>query len=335
MKALKMKENELNEEDKTGCRVEAVRGVSLQIHEEVLLFCWFPYIQWEKPIALNNNVHSHNWSSSTAIGRNDQQRSQDQYLGLDRGCCCTSLCGREDLYSYPVDSQHGMGRLDYNTRNGECILPPKQSTTNSFCIPTLDQSLSLSNAAVNSIQVHYGAGQDFIYLSPHEKIMALKTEYISLPACTFCGCFAKISVALLLKRIMNRDKRREFWLWFIIISVFIVNALLTAVTFLQCIPVEKNWNPSVRGACWNQSVHRAVAYFQGGRSSELVSNCRDSLAYLCSILDFHGHCIGAFSDPHFVQDSDETHNQTLARFSHVSGHHVRGFLLQKSWLNRY
>lgn len=83
------------------------------------------------------------------------------------------------------------------------------------------------------------------------------------------ACFGKISIALLLMRIMNRNKPYEIFLWGLIVILFVVNLLLTILTFSQCTPVTYLWdqlNPEVayKGSCWDPHIQKNYGYFQGG-----------------------------------------------------------------------
>ena len=45
------------------------------------------------------------------------------------------------------------------------------------------------------------------------------------------------------------------WLvWFIIVSVNVALGVAIAITWLQCDPIEKTWNPTVHGKCWNKLI---------------------------------------------------------------------------------
>ena len=136
------------------------------------------------------------------------------------------------------------------------------------------QSLSLATTIICTLQVHYGLGRHIIYLDPYQIEMFIKTDILSQPFSTFSSCFAKISVALLLKRMMNREKVQEFFLYFIIISLLIVNIILNVVTFTRCKPVEALWNLNIHGHCLSVSLIKDLGIFQGGRFKRAVLRLR-------------------------------------------------------------
>ena len=93
--------------------------------------------------------------------------------------------------------------------------------------------------------------------------------WLTTPFSTFSACFGKISIALLLMRMMNRNRPYEVFLWGLIVILFVVNLLLTILTFSQCTPVTYLWdqlNPKVdyKGSCWDPHIQRNYGYFQGG-----------------------------------------------------------------------
>ena len=59
----------------------------------------------------------------------------------------------------------------------------------------------------------------------------------------------KYAVVMLLCKIMSPSKPRRWFLWGLVIvltAIYVVNIVLLSV---QCIPLEKFWNPSLPGSC--------------------------------------------------------------------------------------
>lgn len=94
--------------------------------------------------------------------------------------------------------------------------------------------------------------------------MAIEYMYLSQPFSMSSSCMGKISVALLVKRMMNRNKPMEYFLYFIIASLLIVNAATNIVTFTQCKPIEALWDRSVSGVCKDAAIYRGMTLLQGG-----------------------------------------------------------------------
>ena len=130
------------------------------------------------------------------------------------------------------------------------------------------QVLSIATSIVNTLQVHYGVGRHLVYLiqDPARLEKALMYVQFSQPFSTFSSCFAKISVALLLMRLMARNRTRELFLWFIIGLLLVVNTVFNIVTFTQCRPVRYLWSVVRDGHCINGDVNTDLGYLQGGTS---------------------------------------------------------------------
>jgi hypothetical protein len=73
-------------------------------------------------------------------------------------------------------------------------------------------------------------GRHAAYLDPDNIINPVKMIWLTTPISTMSACFGKVSIALLLKRIINRNKIQVAFLWSLIISLLIVNLLLTIIT---------------------------------------------------------------------------------------------------------
>jgi hypothetical protein len=121
------------------------------------------------------------------------------------------------------------------------------------------------------LEVHYGTGRHAAFLTPSQITNSVKMIWLTTPFSTMSACFGKISIALFLMRIMDRSKGKAStrFLWSLIVGLFLVNLLLTIITFSQCTPVTFLWdrvNPNVsyHGTCWDSRVQQDYGYFQGG-----------------------------------------------------------------------
>lgn len=124
--------------------------------------------------------------------------------------------------------------------------------------------------------VHYGVGRHAIYLSEDQRVNAVYMIWLSVPFSPGSAAFGKVSIALLLMRLMNRSRWREIFLWVLIFFLFAMTLVLIIVTFSQCTPVSFLWN-RVRvvpplGACWEHTIQQDIGYLQGTFSawSDLV-----------------------------------------------------------------
>ena len=140
----------------------------------------------------------------------------------------------------------------------------------SFRVSTLtsfSKLLSLITTALITVQVAYGVGRHSIFLDPHQMQMSVKYIYLTQIPSTFSSCFGKIAVALLLKRIIAPNRAMALFLWFVIISLLIVNVFVNIFILTYCKPLAFLWDRSLRGSCLPNSVLRDTGYLQGCKSN--------------------------------------------------------------------
>ena len=95
----------------------------------------------------------------------------------------------------------------------------------------------------------------------------MKLNFISQPFNIWAGGLGKISVAFLLLRVMARKKTREWFLYGVIATLVILNAISVGIIFGQCNPPRKLWEPYMRGHCLSTSVQTNLGFFQAPYSA--------------------------------------------------------------------
>lgn len=123
--------------------------------------------------------------------------------------------------------------------------------------------------------VHHGVGRHALYLEEDQRVNAVYMIWLSVPFSPGSAAFGKVSIALFLKRLINRNRWQEAFLWILIFLLFAVNLVLVIVTFAQCTPVTFLWDrvkTASQGTCWSPTVQQYYGYFQGAFSawSDLV-----------------------------------------------------------------
>ena len=140
----------------------------------------------------------------------------------------------------------------------------------------LHKVLAVVTTIFVTLEVHFGVGRHIMYLEPNSVTAAVKMIWMTQPFSTFSACFGKISVALLLMRLMNRNRTQEAILWFIIISLIAINLFCTLMTFLQCSPVWELWDgPHPNPHCWDPKIGQDAGYAQAG----MLPISRDKCSY--------------------------------------------------------
>lgn len=109
------------------------------------------------------------------------------------------------------------------------------------------------------------------YLSDDNLIEALKWYYLVIPPLVISLGASKISICLLLLRILDRTRnkfKRYFPYGIIVISVAVA-VPSAGYTLGQCQPLKKLWNPSTPGHCQDPSKYVKFGYANGGQQPRL------------------------------------------------------------------
>lgn len=82
------------------------------------------------------------------------------------------------------------------------------------------------------------------------------------------ACWSKTSFAITVLRISSGWVK--ILVWFIIITVNLALGVAVAITWAQCTPFVKIWQPRVEGHCWPKSVQIQYNNFTAGESSSVI-----------------------------------------------------------------
>ncbi len=119
--------------------------------------------------------------------------------------------------------------------------------------------------AFSSYFVNIGGFRHLYYMTPPERLQAIKYSWASTVWCLFTFGTSKSSVSLLILRILGPF---AFWrkliLYFVIFSVLVANSLGCIFAFAQCSPPKALWTPGIPAKCWDPQVQVFFSYFLGG-----------------------------------------------------------------------
>lgn len=97
-------------------------------------------------------------------------------------------------------------------------------------------------------------------------LLAQVSQTLAIMACTL----GKTSFAVTLLRIVTQ--RWIVWtLWFIIVTMNLVNVLAAIFVFVQCEDPRHLWNPAIPSKCWDTSVFTNFSLFVGGKFGSDIS----------------------------------------------------------------
>ena len=127
-------------------------------------------------------------------------------------------------------------------------------------------------------------------------------EALAVMACTL----GKTSFAVTLLRIVVK-RWMVVLLWFVIVTMNLVNILTAFFIFFQCEDPRHLWNPAIVSKCWPSDVFTHYSLFVGGKSpnaiiSKVVGTWSD-IPY--SLFRCPGFCSGASALDNRVEPSDE------------------------------
>ncbi|KAM5441452.1 hypothetical protein MferCBS31731_003523 [Microsporum ferrugineum] len=124
-------------------------------------------------------------------------------------------------------------------------------------------ALGIGNSTFLTISTHWGLGTHIIELSKEQIMYTVKWVYL----CEFFSIMSpgvsRIAYASLLLGLLPPIQWRSRLLWTLIWIQFVVDIGTVIISFVQCRPIYKFWDPSVPGHCWPPTVQQYVGYFQG------------------------------------------------------------------------
>lgn len=98
--------------------------------------------------------------------------------------------------------------------------------------------------------------------------MSLKLLYIGNWFVIWAISISKTSFAMTLLSLVV--KKWQIWaLWFSIISLNVIMGIDAVMQFTQCTPVDRTWDLSVEGTCWDSSIVISYTIFAGAWSAFL------------------------------------------------------------------
>lgn len=99
----------------------------------------------------------------------------------------------------------------------------------------------------------------------------IKLWYVIQPFAIMAIAVGRMSVAVLILRIMGPSKWRKMFLYFSIISTFVISTVASIIIFAACDPPQALWKPFLKAKCWNENVGNYVAITTSGRLPLYIS----------------------------------------------------------------
>lgn len=106
---------------------------------------------------------------------------------------------------------------------------------------------------ITQISVNWGIGKRLKDIPPENLPTAVKYMFIGEYFCFYSMPLGKASFCVTLLR-LTTVRWHKWILWFIMLSFAIGMMAVGVMQWAQCQPVQKLWDPSVKGSCWHYSV---------------------------------------------------------------------------------
>ncbi|WEW60816.1 hypothetical protein PRK78_006304 [Emydomyces testavorans] len=119
------------------------------------------------------------------------------------------------------------------------------------------------NSALITTSITYGTGRHMFYLNDNQRMHANKFNWLSHGFHVMSTNWGKVSIMLLLLRIVDKAKRQAPYFYAGMILLTTVSVVCVYTIYGQCTPTIALWDPTVKGKCWPPSVQRNYAYFTG------------------------------------------------------------------------
>lgn len=123
--------------------------------------------------------------------------------------------------------------------------------------------LAIGRTTIQIISVHHGNGRHRVYISPEEYQYVNFLTWMTQIFLFLNIGLLKCSICILILRIKD-TKILKYGLYTMMGGLILTNLECVLVLLAECSPVEKYWNPTVPGKCWNTKVRIYSIYLQVG-----------------------------------------------------------------------
>ncbi|CAL5869257.1 uncharacterized protein PFLUO_LOCUS3485 [Penicillium psychrofluorescens] len=109
--------------------------------------------------------------------------------------------------------------------------------------------LTITRAGVVIALTRWGIGLDDAYIPPENEIPIGKLQYVTGPLYTLALLGFKVALLTSYYRMGGFVKTYRIIIIIVLVAVILNQVLFTFLVFLTCIPIAKQWDPSIPGHC--------------------------------------------------------------------------------------
>ncbi|TVY36794.1 hypothetical protein LOCC1_G005660 [Lachnellula occidentalis] len=133
---------------------------------------------------------------------------------------------------------------------------------------TLALLLGIGNISLNTFAVQYGLGRHYFYLTPFERVHAMKYEFLSQPVGILSPMFGRLAFMIYLVNIIVISKPKRWFIYSLAAQHVIINVVTMLLIILQCQHFSTLWDPiGTPGKCISPSVQANFGCFQGATNT--------------------------------------------------------------------
>ncbi|KAF2679290.1 hypothetical protein K458DRAFT_314560 [Lentithecium fluviatile CBS 122367] len=133
-------------------------------------------------------------------------------------------------------------------------------------ILTVSWVLSVMYAAFLTVAARYGVGHHLLEIPPPYIYWMLFWLDHGLTCTILSVSLSKTSFAITLLRFAPRPWQR-YMIWFVIISLNIIMTLVVILQYAQCDPIQKRWDATLAGKCYDHHIIIDYSMFAGAYSA--------------------------------------------------------------------
>ncbi len=155
------------------------------------------------------------------------------------------------------------------------------------------QFLALSIAG--TVLLRNGGCRHVYYLimdqGPNQLIEINRLFYICQVFAIMGLATGRVAVAALILRLMGPSRWRKLFLWFTMISTFLISMLNSILLFAPCKPAAAVWNPFASANCWNPVIMTDVTIATSSGLPPVRRNGEQPLKSLTNRLERFHRCL--------------------------------------------
>ncbi|GFF27700.1 hypothetical protein IFM58399_01768 [Aspergillus lentulus] len=126
----------------------------------------------------------------------------------------------------------------------------------------LTLAIFIASIFIATLQDSVGGYRHVYYLDEDAVVRALELNFILRGVHIIGYATGKASIGAFILRLIGPQNMWQKWVvWVLIIFTPLVNVLNCIFNFVQCNPVQGNWDPRVSAKCWEKRAQLKFAYF--------------------------------------------------------------------------